>query len=107
RVTDEPVALTVNIAAPSAAVGVAEIVIVEVPLSDVTDAGLNEAVMPVGSAIAVKATLSPMPAVFVVMIIVVAMPPCATLTVEGWLSVKSLMIRLPPVIVTGIGDEAM
>jgi len=49
----------------------------------VTDAGLKEAVAPVGSPLALSVTLSAAPLVTAVEIVEVALPPCTAETLEG------------------------
>src|SRR5262249_13201127 len=90
-VPDAPAPLTVTVKVPVAALPDALRVSVDAPPPEVTVAGANEALTPVGRPAADRATAWPLPEVIVAGIWVAVLPPCATETLVGLaLSAKSL-----------------
>jgi hypothetical protein len=87
------VPVTVTVAAPKVAVLDAESVRVLVP---VVEAGLNEAVTPLGNPLTVKATLPAKPLDGVTVMTLVAIDPWLTVTVAG----AAESAKSPPVPVT-------
>src|SRR3954447_4045717 len=81
--TVEPVPLTFIVSTPSVTAPPALTVIVDVPPPDVTDAGANAAVKPVGAAGEVSATFSATPVFLVTVTVTVALPPRGTDTDAG------------------------
>jgi hypothetical protein len=101
-VADVPVPVTVTVYEPAAAVPVLMVSVLELPA--VTEAGLNDAVAPLGRPEALRFTVCALPEVTAVLMVLVPVPPCAILRLLGAalmeksLTVVELITKVTPVV---------